>query len=311
MYPSKDAKDSSSGCPADMFPCYMDCCQRGEQFCNHNPREQRCQHCSTRKIYCRNYSHLPVECDAYCLKQEIATWQKAPPSGDVAYVWSTCILAALVALLLAYEGVSCCRRKTRQRQRQAAETTTENEGASPSDHLLSDSDPIQSRKPNGHAADLGSICAEPSAFQLSPLDRRPSQPTPIDETVQPEPTSPHSIVQCDPLTPSPSPSSTPAVTPACDTHQTKMKMPISSASIKEASLPSLEKLAQQQLSHTSSDISFDAFRCGPSDNSCSKMACRDSRLDNIIPSSDSGHIVSIHTGTRGPLNGEVRYMADN
>ncbi|KAK7113759.1 uncharacterized protein [Littorina saxatilis] len=57
-------------CHNDSFPCFRDCCVKGDQFCH--AKRETCGHCKDRKDVCDS-PFMPVECLLYCYKLQSAT----------------------------------------------------------------------------------------------------------------------------------------------------------------------------------------------------------------------------------------------
>ena len=77
-YKGKNFFSVNAECAADKFPCFRDCCGKGESFCN--TRRQVCEKCSRRRTLCGNET-MPVECLHYCDKIRRASL--TDESGDV------------------------------------------------------------------------------------------------------------------------------------------------------------------------------------------------------------------------------------
>ncbi|KAK7113762.1 uncharacterized protein [Littorina saxatilis] len=97
-------------CQAPFLSCYKDCCERGLDFCNH--RQKRCQKCDIREGFCGSHV-MPFECDSFCLRREI-NYNRTALSTDLVnpgYKYATIGLGAVVVILTAVQIWNCCRKQ--------------------------------------------------------------------------------------------------------------------------------------------------------------------------------------------------------
>ncbi|KAK7501963.1 hypothetical protein BaRGS_00006715 [Batillaria attramentaria] len=326
--PSTQDENSEFDCLPGMVPCYRDCCHRGLQFCN--DREQRCQHCNERELYCGNETLLPPACDVYCLKRDPHLCSGMPDTVHPAYFWSTCILGTLLALLLITEGGRRCSKKLSQRRQTRTMPELPDELDSSAESLLPGKNAAtvtEAEEPrditaeaDGHPRETQSPTFGGSAT-FTPALHEPSLSPASPPAFQPGPASSLNLPPGEMLTPPPTPPASRPLTPTDE--DTKVKKVVSMSA--EASTQVRESpplLGKQAPFHPTSlpcdygdevgENTGDQFNYDDTAIGCGKGRCHDPRLDNLIPSSDVDHIVSIHTGHSSPLHGRgVRYMTDS
>lgn len=318
-----EGKGDESDCPHGTLPCDRDCCHRGLQFCN--TKQKRCQHCSTREMYCGNSSLLPPACDVYCFKLDTSSICSGMPGGvHSAYFWSTCVLAAVIALMLVWKGGHCCRKKWRKQHRHQineARRDTAAQPDSPLGSLLSGDNASESR-PADNARNTSARSDDHAGLQLSPF----GQPDSASLTLTWEPllTPPSTPPISRPLTQSVQPPTQTTET-QCFAHRrlrdeedTKVKVAVSvptgSAAISSVPLCKANHLCSGDLSNHSAlhtelgQRIAQPLNCG---NNNDHNSFSDPRLKNISPAADSDNFVSVHTGHVGPLNGGIRYVIEN